>query len=328
MIPQNDFTVHIELKGPFITEFQSDTVFGHICWAIRYLYGDDKLTKFLAAYDDTKLPPLLVSNGIPEGYLPKPILPPVTQDDLNDLVKRDNRVADSYRIKVLKRLPFIPRDLFEHLQRREWTPLDLFRALNDRYPTTVDEEYAGVTIPVQHNTVNRVTNRVETGLYTQEETFYPTGGGKLDIFIRTPFFKTEELDAIFTVIGKGGFGKKKSTGKGHFEFTITPGSDLPQSPKPNGFVTLSSFIPTRNDPTDGWYAVLQKFGKLGGEFASSVTPFKVPLLMFAAGSTFRDPEFFNESIYGSLLPNVHRDDKRIRHYAYAFPLGINIGGPI
>jgi len=84
-------------------------------------------------------------------------------------------------------------------------------------------------------------------------------------------------------------------------------------------MTLSSYIPDSKAPTKGYYEILLKYGKLGGDFAKS-DPFKVPLIMFRSGSVFYSSE---DKIYGSLLKNIHRNSD-IRHYAYAFPVGINI----
>lgn len=33
-----EYTVDLRLSSSVITPFQSDTLFGHICWAIRYLW--------------------------------------------------------------------------------------------------------------------------------------------------------------------------------------------------------------------------------------------------------------------------------------------------
>lgn len=93
-------------------------------------------------------------------------------------------------------------------------------------------------------------------------------------------------------------------------------------------MTLSSYIPTENDPTEGYYNIVHKFGKLGGLYAKGVAevygnPFKVPLIMFSAGSVFFDKNYKPGKIYGSLLKNVHKNEA-IRHYAYAFPIGVNI----
>ena len=57
----------------FATTLKGDTLFGQICWAIRYTFGNDKLEALLLNYE-TK-PFLVVSDGFAKGYLPKPSLP-------------------------------------------------------------------------------------------------------------------------------------------------------------------------------------------------------------------------------------------------------------
>ena len=51
-----NYTIEICLKSPIVTSFQSDTIFGHICWAIRFLC-ENKLRKFLETYDKDGIPP-------------------------------------------------------------------------------------------------------------------------------------------------------------------------------------------------------------------------------------------------------------------------------
>ena len=93
-------------------------------------------------------------------------------------------------------------------------------------------------------------------------------------------------------------------------------------------MTLSSFIPKENDPVEGYYHILLKYGKLGGLYAKGISevnnnPFKKPLIMFSAGSVFYDKEYRKGKTYGALLDDVHHN-KEIRHYAHAFPIGINL----
>jgi CRISPR/Cas system CSM-associated protein Csm4 (group 5 of RAMP superfamily) len=96
-------------------------------------------------------------------------------------------------------------------------------------------------------------------------------------------------------------------------------------------MTLSLYIPTANDPVNGYYGIVYKYGKLGGLYAKGIdavhgNPFKVPLVMFAAGSIFFDQDYHSDKIYGDLISDVHKENKDIKHYAYAFPLGVNIEG--
>ena len=47
----NLYKLIYEIKSPVITPFQADTIFGHLCWAIRYIKGEEKLVKFLENFE-------------------------------------------------------------------------------------------------------------------------------------------------------------------------------------------------------------------------------------------------------------------------------------
>jgi CRISPR-associated protein Csm4 len=52
------YILKIKPISPFSTPIQADTLFGHLCWALRYLEGDEKkLLKFLEEFDSK--PPIL-----------------------------------------------------------------------------------------------------------------------------------------------------------------------------------------------------------------------------------------------------------------------------
>jgi CRISPR-associated protein Csm4 len=61
-------------KTAFATPLAGDTLFGQCCWAIRHLWGAEKLTALLAAYTDNK-PFIVISDAMPQGFLPRPTLP-------------------------------------------------------------------------------------------------------------------------------------------------------------------------------------------------------------------------------------------------------------
>ncbi len=330
------YKLRIELTTSIITPFQSDTIFGHICWAIHQLdWGteNDKLQQFLNAYDakDTK-PPLLVSDGLPENHLPKPVLPSVSQEELDKKIPVKKRIDESYRIKNLKKLKYITKDDFDKLQQTEINGSKLFDILYNSSTEKYDETAFGLSFVVQHNTIDRIADKVTEGLYSETEKFFSSENNKYEIYINaTDFFTKVDLERIFEYISLQGFGKNKSTGKGAFNILdLSEKIDLPKARNPNGFITLSSYIPRKNDPIEGYYNTLLKFGKLGGTFAAGSpevgkNPFKKPLIMMCAGSIFKDSEYCEDKIYGSLLQDMHKENADIRHYAHAFPLGIRIG---
>ncbi|MCL5022273.1 MAG: hypothetical protein M1497_02710 [Nitrospirae bacterium] len=265
MSNHKDYTIEIGLKSTLATPLQSDTIFGHICWAIRYLpWGGDKLTEFLSLYDkdEGKNPPLLVSNGFPKGYLPKPILPPVTQDFLDSRFKI-NRIESSFRIKTIKGLDIIPEETFRQLQQDVLTPACLFDAINERYEEIMSFRKMTTAEMIEHNSVNRLSNRVETGLYSQEETFFDGDASTFNIYMRTWYFDKRDIERIFDFIGRGGFGKDKSTGKGAFDITVKEKIELTEAANPNAFMTLSSFVPKAGDPVDGYYGLCSQIRKTG-----------------------------------------------------------------
>ena len=57
----------------FSTQLDSDTIFGHFCWALNYLYEDNqkKLKELLMELE--KRPALILSSAFPSGKLPKPV---------------------------------------------------------------------------------------------------------------------------------------------------------------------------------------------------------------------------------------------------------------
>ncbi len=324
-----DYTIELTLTSPIVTSFQSDTLFGHICWAINYLKWDDerRVEDFLALYDRGELP-LLISNGFPKDYLPKPIVRPLLQEELSSIFGEENRKENSYKIKTIKKTELICKSDLLQIIKGQISPRVLFWKLSDNFEREEENRGRMKQEVVHHNTINRITDRVTTGLYEQEEVFYSQDFNEFEIYLKTNYFDEDDLKRIFVFISMGGFGKDKSTGKGRFDFSIIEGTDLEGSDNPNGFMTLSSYIPHPGAPTEGYYEILLKYGKLGGSFAGGSAevnnnPFKKPLIMFRPGSTFYDQRYDENRIYGSLLTDVHKNPK-IRHYGYAFPLGINM----
>ncbi|MBF0555417.1 MAG: hypothetical protein HQK96_12830 [Nitrospirae bacterium] len=340
----SEYTITVKLNAPVITTFQSDTIFGHICWAIRYLWedGEKKLKDFLKEYD-TKPddPPLLVSSGFPKGHLPKPVLPPITQAAIDCFIAVTSikgRIENSFKIKTVKNASLIPVALLDEISKEgEITAKILFEKMFERYDSLYDvikQKYEQSAV-IQHNRINRISNTVKEGLYFQEETFHAPEMGEYNIYLKTNCFSKRELHEIFRFIGMGGYGKDSSTGKGQFTVEeIKDSITLPSFSGPNAFMTLSSFIPQKNDPIGGYYQTILKFGKLGDVYAAgsadvSHNPFKVPLLMFAPGSVFYGDNYNDKNhFYGRLISDVHSTNKEIKHYAYAFPLNIRIDSSI
>jgi len=322
------YKITLKIKSSIITPFQSDTIFGSFCWALKYLKGEEELEKFLTQY--SKTPPLIVSNGFPEGFFPRPILKPLSHQQSKQLIKKNygtekkNLIRGLDNLKTIKKQKYISIELFNELKENlsEYSLLDkLIQLRNSKQPRLVN-------ILVFRNTINRFTNTVisEGGFHPEEETFYPEDIN-ISIFVKTDYFNLQEIKEIFDFIAHSGFGKSKSVGKGELSILNCEEYVLPHANNPNAFFTISSFVPKQDDPIHGYYSTMTKYGKLGGDYAKSaipgfgMNPFKKPLLMFEDGSVFFDSEI--KEYYGRLISQIHMD-KKIKHCGYAFPIGVKV----
>lgn len=319
------YRVRISLDSASLSAWQSDTIFGHLCWTVRYNEGEEALGQFLAPFLAGE-PPLILSNGFPGDLLPRPVLPPSAPPGLG-MPKRD-QVAAMRRARRGKGIKYVDLDEFNAICRGE------------RVPPKPKE--AGVeSHTVLKNLINRLTGTTAGreaeeaaggNLYDLQEVFYLERKGLAGERIPVPvsiYLKVtddswaERAQKLFNQMALTGFGAKKSVGYGQFEVeNFEPFDGLAVPDGANGFVSLSNFVPARADPVDGHYEMLVKYGKLGEEFASNgaISPFKFPLLMFVAGATFRDGN--PRDFYGRMVRGVHPQDERIVQYGYAFAVPI------
>jgi CRISPR-associated protein Csm4 len=308
------YCVEITPRSPWGTPLQADTLFGHLCWALVYIQGEEALRDFLHAFGDPQ-PPLVLSNGFPNGFLPRPLFPGIAT------------VQDEKTAKDRKRLKRVT------LLDEEWL-LSARNGLSEEkiQHALLDNEEVGKEDPWYeelgyHNTIDRRSNtvRAEGGFFQSLDLHFR--GIQLSVYVKTDYFSETALGELFDVIAKGGFGRDKSAGLGSFHFELSA-FNFPSLPGANGFIALSNFVPAPHDPTDGFYDLMTKFGKLGGDFAvgpiSSAgkhNPFKKPLIMLRSGSVFRDARV--REWYGRLISSVHANPD-IHHYGLCYPLEVRL----
>ena len=68
-VEYKEFVCTIEPKSSFLTPLQADTLWAALMWAHAYMHGDSHETRKLV---ESYPPKILVSDGFPQGYLPKP----------------------------------------------------------------------------------------------------------------------------------------------------------------------------------------------------------------------------------------------------------------
>ena len=312
-----------------LTPWQADTLFGHLCWLIRYRESEEALLDFLEQYHQGR-PPLLLSNGFPGELLPRPTLP--AQGHRADLPKSD-QIATMKAAKRGKDIRWISLDDFNALRRGERIHPGRQIALK---PPQV----------VLKNQINRLTGgtaamdeKADSGnLYNLEELRFVDEGdaanAAMDISVYVRVIDqawAERAKTLFGYLSDSGYGKKKSSGYGHIEIASwEPFDGFDQAvSEPDGFISLSNWVPAPGDPTEGTYQTLVKYGKLGEEFANRENPFKFPLTMLRAGSSFlgNGPR---RDWYGRLVEDiaplsVENPDLNIVQYGYAFAVAAKLG---
>lgn len=326
------YKLTIKLVSSFSTPLVSDTIWGHICWALRFLKGGEELKRFISSYSNCKEPPLLISNAFPKDFLPRPILSPIKKDQRDSLrgefYSKDPLKSEilnfEEELKIYKKAKYISWEDYE-IFKENASELNYYKIL-----MTKDEEIKKLgpkPIQVTRNTINRLsgtTMQEGGGLYFSNENFFDDENERniYNIYLAGDYFNKDELLELLIYIKENGYGKDSSSGKGRFDII----SDLEEIKWPefmgDAILSLSDFVLSEKDPVkDGWYALKTKFGKLGSIYANSGNPFKYPLLMITAGSVFWLDK--SAKYLGKLVHNIH-PQKDICHYGYALCLPINI----
>lgn len=317
----NTYRVRLRPLSAFLSRWQADTIFGHLCWAIRNHEGEHALHRFLEPFHERK-PPLVLSNGFPGDFVPRPMIPP-QKGYLSGRLKNE-QVEAMREQKRIKDLRYVTLDEFSALCRGHRPDL-----------ATHEEMLDAETI--LKNQINRLTGGTtplgeEEGgnLYSVEEQRFINRrtGSLLPITVYIKAIDDEWRDKAHDLLQRvslSGFGAKKSAGYGQFEVQAFESFEgFGRVPEANGFVSLSNFVPASGDPHEGHYRLIVKYGKLGEDYAASgdLSPFKWPLLMLAAGATFYAPQ--PRPFYGRLVKNVHPENKDIVQYGYAFAAPVNL----
>jgi len=333
-----EYLIKLIPRSSFEVQMHSDTIFGALCWGIRTLYGRDALLNILSQFNKSpQLPPFVISSAFPcrlnkdEYYLPKPILKPLTPDQLRNFAERYPTSDRPYhspkralmeiivKYKEFKKMKWVDSDIIiRHIN--EMTEANLFTDFLDGIAT---EPRFAVNTATQKNNLDRLTN--STGgsgntFYNEERTYKNTWG--LYFLMKTDIF-SEYIQPTLKFLEDSGIGRNSKTGKNWFTIQWKEGSFLSKN-KGTHFVTLSRYI--KSEPLflkNSFYALTSLRSKVESreEFAGEDV-WKHKVTYFQEGSVLC-PETNNEW-YGSLRPVKNIKNKTIYQYGYAYPLWMNM----
>ncbi|MGD9099611.1 MAG: hypothetical protein PVF45_03960 [Anaerolineae bacterium] len=321
------FRARLRPRSATLSPWQADILFGHLCWLIRYAEGRAAVDDFLADYHRGR-PPLLFSNGFPGDCLPRPLgpAPPGERGPTKAAQVRAMQAA-----KADKDIRWLSLDEFNACRRGERVALGQRPQVLSRRTVLKNQinRLTGGTTPVE--------GQDEGGhLYAADELVFVDASGVSPVGLDVSIYvkaRDEALAAraekLLKCLSRSGYGAKKSAGYGHFALAswerFTDFDEAP--PDADGFISLSNWTPARGDPTQGFYATMVKYGKLGESLAVSENPFKFPLLMFKAGSSFYAGAPIRDW-YGRLVADIAPAAPHVVQYGYAFavPARLDVEG--
>ena len=304
-----------------LTPWQADTLLGQLCWIIRYEDGLDALQDFLGQCRAGD-PPVILSNGFPGDLLPRSLIPV------------------HYPPRQTKAEQLDDMDAAKKNKAIRWSQLDEFNLIRAGNPVSMKvDPVKERSRSVMKNQINRLTGTTtgpedEGGhLFDLEELSFVENGSvqnlPVDISVYVKVRNEEwaqKVERWLNCLAQSGYGKKKSTGYGQVllaKWEAFAGFEVPIK-QPNGFVSLSNWVPAKSDPSDGYYQPMIKYGKLGEELGASELPFKFPLFMFQAGSFFRCEPPIREW-YGRIVKGAAPGRDEIVQFGYAFALPVTAG---
>ncbi|GAW32207.1 hypothetical protein [Carboxydocella sp. JDF658] len=281
-------------EAGFCTPLRADVLFGQILWQVRYLWGEEELYRLLEQFRAGNVP-FVVSDAMPEDYLPKPVHLPAerVEGDLNEVAAR----------KKLKKVEWIKlQDYLAYVAGNELN-------LNVLEPVLVETEE-------MHNTINRLTGTTGTegSLYSSEAYYFNHQCYEyLSFYLRSNAEWLDRFPEILDSLELTGLGKGKARGYGQFHLIGWDNCEwLDEIEGADAMLLGNAFVPSASDPVEGYWRVETKFGRTGENISSF--PFKKPMTMLARGTVLKGSY---RPYVGKLLTDIHHDP-RIVHSGYGF----------
>ena len=288
------------------TPWYADTLWGSLCWAWLESGGRTELTNLLARFNAMK-PPFVISDALPADLLPFPIGVKVASQEAGKKIKSDWCSTADFQ---------------------KWSTGEL-----KELPVPVERQRPFCTRGRLHVRRNRNTDAGEDGgLFEEDEHSFNTDAFPnidsqfLSIFVRLLPENNDQkqeaallhaLQTCFEILGQKGYGRKASTGLGAFDLEGSPRRHpwLEVKLGQTGFVSLSSFVPAREDPREGRWKVHARNPK----FASNLVPqfLKGNLITLTAGSNFRAAGTLRE-FYGRMIEVPRTGFEGALHYGLSF----------
>ncbi len=341
------FEFTIQPTSGFGTTLKGDTLFGHFCWQAAYdpsllegglakwidRYRDDPFAVFSSAWPKFQAGKALYAlkrPDMPIHYL----LPPGDGESRKERIERRKK-------DMIKNWMLVGEDLSIALRSAEYVTekhlAELAISSLDPTPRSFFWKRYGAFISnfsEPHNSINRLTmttGEAPFAPFTVNSAFYHPCT-RLAIFVLINESATSDgcVRTALERIGKLGFGKDASTGRGRFKVDETRELPLPGSPLANACYTLAPTVPEPGVFSNHYFSPFIRFGKHGDKHARSKNPFKNPVIMADEGAIFvtDNPDVFQKPYIGQAVLRTSLADENTVAQGYSIYLPLQIGGLI
>ncbi len=315
------YKLTIKPVSGMLTELQSDTIFGHFCWRMRDLLGEDKLVEFLEFFRNNA-PVFTISSAFPETesgdmYFPLPLC--YSEDEDTNGLKKQDKIAKFIEHKEKKSINFVHQDILNDFLAGNMNDMKLKLSSDDEHKKLANSTELRVSVQIDRTTMAAAKNK----LYSYNPKYFVNH--ILFILVKIldrKIFDEFKCGAVLKDIFETGYGKKKSSGYGQFvvvDYKLFNAYTGPEEGR--GFISLSNFLPAANEKYDDYYyEPFVKYGKLGEEKATGGKPFKQPVTFLKPGSCFITGQV--KDFYGRVTKpgEIYPADEKIIQNGYAFTL--------
>ena len=282
----NLIKVKITPHSSFVTFPKGDTIFGHFAY---HTFNQDK-----SIFENyiTDEPKIVFSDILPADYLYKPTLP-LNAFGVKESNKKEFRKKAWIKTKNLQ-------DGALHLARACSFFKTEIRVRNSINRVSFSTDDSGVFAPYS----------IEEISFLSQPVIYILYDGK--------YFDEATILERLNLIGKVGFGKKGSIGKGHFRAILDKSFIDFRNKKSEYYMTLSPTLLHKSKDLikdkEVYYNTFNRFGK----YHSSTTPFKKPLLMADSGAVVKLKEP-REWIGGGIENSIGENQSLVQGYSIVVP---------
>lgn len=284
--------VKITPHSSFVTFPKGDTIFGHFVYH-SFLKGEEVFKNYV-----NEKPKIIFSDILPDRYIYKPTLP-LKAFGVDESKKKEFRKKSWIAIESLQQGELLEAKELSFYK----TEIKVRNSLNRVSFSTDDSgEFAPFSL--------------EELTFTYQPVIY--------VLFDEEAFDAKEILERLNLIGKVGFGKKGSIGKGHFSAELDSEFKGFKKLESHYYLTLSPTILNRQSDIicKAYYNTFNRFGKSH----SSQTPFKKPLLMADSGAVVKLKKRLSDNYIGRAVDNGINQQSLVQGYSIVVPFNFEEKG--